>query len=107
MENMKNNTKLLTLGQNIKEIRKNLNLTQDEFSEKLDITSNFLSRVENGYVGISIDNVINICKLANCSPSSLFKGIIELPAIIDKYEQLNSANKLIIEKMIIYLLEAQ
>ncbi len=107
MENIDNSTKLLILGQNIQQIRKSLNMTQDEFSEKLNITSNFLSRVENGYVGISIDTAISICQLADCSPINLFRGIIETSNITDKYELLNSKNKATIELLITHLLDTQ
>ena len=60
---MKDNAKMIILGQNIREIRTNLNLTQDEFSEKLDITPNHLSKIENGNVGVTVDTIINICKI--------------------------------------------
>lgn len=36
------------LGNNIKNIRKNADLTQEEFSEKLGVTPQFLSAVERG-----------------------------------------------------------
>ena len=57
----------IIVGQNVREIRKNLNLTQEEFAEKLNINAQFLSQIETGKAGISIDNAINICNTANCS----------------------------------------
>ena len=51
----------IIVGQNVREIRKNLNLTQEEFAEKLNINAQFLSHIETGKAGISIDNAINIC----------------------------------------------
>lgn len=104
---MKENTKLLILGQNIREVRINLNLTQDQFSEKLNITPNHLSKIENGNVGITIDTIINVCKIAHCSPINLFKGIIETSDIADKYALLNSTNKATIELLITHLLDTQ
>ena len=59
----------IIVGQNVREIRKNLNLTQEEFAEKLNINAQFLSQIETGKAGISIDNAINICNTANCSSS--------------------------------------
>ena len=61
----------IIVGQNVREIRKNLNLTQEEFAEKLNINAQFLSQIETGKAGISIDNAINICNTAKCS-SMLF-----------------------------------
>lgn len=47
IENL-NEFKSEILGNNIKSIRKNANYTQEEFSEKLGITPQFLSTVERG-----------------------------------------------------------
>lgn len=96
----------LVLGQNIKEIRKSLNLTQEEFAEKLNLNPNFISQVETGKVGISIDTVINICNTANCSSVNLFKGLINSPNtnINDIYELLNERDKSVIYQLITYML---
>ncbi len=102
-----NSTGNITLGQNIRDIRKNLNLTQEEFSEKLNINPQFLSQIETGKVGISIDTAINICKIANCSSTILFKGIINSSNISDNYELLNDRDKSVINQMIIYLLNSK
>lgn len=93
-----------TLGENIKYIRKKNKYTQEEFSEKLGITPQFLSSVERGVNGISIETAIKICQITKCSPMSLFKGIIETSSIEDKYELLSAKNKKVIDKMIEYLL---
>lgn len=92
------------LGQNIKEIRNGLHLTQEEFAEQLNINWQFLSKVENGKVGISLDTAINICNCAKCSPVQLFKNIINSPNIIDKYELLSERDKFVINQMINCLL---
>lgn len=99
------NFKSETLGNNIKEIRKKANYTQDEFSEKLGITPQFLSAVERGISGISLTTAIKICQIANCSPLVLFKNIIEISSLEDKYELLSDKDKQVIEKLIDYLLD--
>ena len=105
---MKNSTDNSTgnpiLGQNIKDIRKNLKLTQEDFAEKLNLNPQFISQVETGKVGISVDNVINICNTAKCSSVNLFKGLINSPNIIDKYELLSERDKNVINQMISFLL---
>ena len=98
------NTGNIILGQNIRDIRKNLHLTQEDFAEKLNINANFLSQIETGKTGISIDNLINICNVAKCSPTHLFKGLIQFDDIMDKYQLLNHRNKSIINQMIDYLI---
>lgn len=104
MANLNNNAKI---GQNIKDIRQGLELTQEELAEKLNINAQFLSQVETGRAGISIENAINICNVANCSSTQLFKGIINTPDIIEKYSLLSKRDKSIIDKMILYLLDTK
>ena len=58
MPNLNNS---IIIGQNVREIRRSLNLTQEEFAEELNINAQFLSQIETGKTGISIDNAINIC----------------------------------------------
>lgn len=100
---MKDNAKMIILGQNIREIRTNHNLTQDELSEKLNITPNHLSKIENGNVGITVDMIINICNITKCPLASLFKGIIQFSNINDQFELLDARDKDVVEKLIFYL----
>ena len=95
------------IGRNVKDIRKDLDLTQEEFAEQLNINAQFLSQVETGKAGISIDNAINICNTAKCSSVKLFKDLIKSPDIIDKYELLTDRDKSVINKMITVLLNTK
>lgn len=99
------------LGQNVRDIRTSLNLTQEQFSEQLNINTNFLSQVETGKAGISLDTVINICNTANCSSVKLFKNLIHSPNIstniAEQYELLCERDKSVINKMIAYLLNTE
>lgn len=102
-----NSTGNIVLGQNVKNIRKKLHLTQEEFAEQLDLNPQFISQIETGKVGISIENAINICNIANCSSSNLFKGLINSPNVIDNYELLNDRDKSVVTQMITYLLNTK
>lgn len=97
----------ITLGQNIRDIRKGLNLTQEEFAEKLNLNPQFISQIETGKIGISVDTVINICNTANCSSVNLFKGLINSPDTIDKYELLSDRDKSVVTQIITYLLNTK
>ena len=97
----------IIIGRNIKNIRKDLDLTQEDFAEKLNINAQFLSQVETGKAGISIDNAINICNTANCSSIRLLKDLIKSPDIIDQYELLTDRDKSVINKMITVLLNTK
>ena len=104
MANLDNN---IIIGRNIKNIRKDLDLTQEDFAEKLNINAQFLSQIETGKAGISIDNAINICNTANCSSNKLFKTLIKSPDTIDNYELLTDRDKTVINEMIKILLDTK
>ena len=95
------------ISDKIRNIRKFNKLTQEEFAEKLNINAQFLSQIETGKAGISIDNAINICNTANCSSNKLFKTLIKSPDSIDNYELLTDRDKTVINEMIKILLEAK
>ena len=103
MENIENTNSAgnTTLGQNIRNIRKRLNLTQEEFAEKLNLNPQFVSQVETGKVGISI------CNLANCSSVAIFHGVLKSPSVVENYELLTSRDKSIIDQMITCLLNTK
>lgn len=102
-----NSTGNIILGQNIREIRKSCSLTQEEFAEQLNLNPQFLSQVETGKVGISVDTVINICNTANCSTINLFKGLINSYDTIDKYNLLTDRDRAVVNQMIDYLLNTK
>ena len=58
---------LIRIGNNIKNIRLNLNLTQDELADKLNIDQTTLSKYELGKSLIQIDPLIGLSKLNNYS----------------------------------------
>lgn len=57
-----------SIGKIIKTLRTNKNLTQEELSEKIDISKNYLSKVERG---LSVLNVESFLKMAHVLGFSL------------------------------------
>ncbi|MCR4584180.1 MAG: helix-turn-helix domain-containing protein [Lachnospiraceae bacterium] len=64
----------LALGKRIRKIRKESDESQLEFAEKVSISSNFLSEIENGKKGLSCENLYNICESAKISADYLLFG---------------------------------
>nr|WP_317359446.1 helix-turn-helix transcriptional regulator [uncultured Tyzzerella sp.] len=64
----------ITIGARIKEQRKKLNLTRETFSEKISISPQFLSEIENGKKGMSIETLYKICNTFNISADYLLFG---------------------------------
>ena len=48
----------VALGRRIKAMRQNLEMTQEEFAERLNCTNSHLGKIENGKGGISIELLV-------------------------------------------------
>ena len=64
-------------GENLRKLRKNANLTQDELSEKLDISQKHLSKIETGNQFASAQLISKIANVLEINPSQLFEVLDE------------------------------
>ena len=110
---MKNQEKLykIALGENIRKIRKRINLTQDAFSEKIGIEPSSLSNIENGKSFPSALTIIQIQEEFNIGAEEIFdfeflKEANSVENNIEKAIKRLSVNKKRILWKIMRLLEA-
>lgn len=83
---MKDNDKILRIiGNNIKSARTQKGYTQGFLSEKLNTSDKFISMIERGESGLSINNLVNICEILDIEPNSLFNGVFKYNDNKDKY----------------------
>lgn len=50
------------IGKRIRRVRESNDFTREQFSEKIDITPQFLAELENGTKGMSFDTLSRICR---------------------------------------------
>ena len=62
------------IGANIRTARMRADLTQEEMSEKIGVTPQYLSDLERGLVGTSIPTLIMICNSLNVSSDFILFG---------------------------------
>ena len=62
------------IGERIKEARRSKNLTQEELSEKMDLSVAFLSRVERGSSHINLKRLNQICDILEVSEGYILNG---------------------------------
>ena len=72
-----NNNVLETIGNNIKIIRLSRGITQEQMAEKLNRSINFVSLIELGKSGMSVETIVDICNVLDINTESLFKGLID------------------------------
>lgn len=71
---MKVNNQYQSMGNRMKLRRKELRIKQSELAEKLDISNNHISSIENGREKPSLDMFLKICEELNVTPDYLLLG---------------------------------
>ena len=90
-------------GSILKEYRNNLNLTQAELAEKLEISEKYVSRVETGNGGISKETLAKYMNILGISPNTMYKEFINNPRIKTEIEISERINGLSQDKLNIIL----
>jgi len=62
------------IGERIRKLRKNQNLTREELAEKSEISSKFLYEIEMGRKGLSADTLLKIARTLSCSCDYILTG---------------------------------
>ena len=108
---MIDNDKILKIiGNNIKIARRQKGYTQERLAEELNTSDKFVSMIERGASGLSITNIVNLCKILNIEPNTLFNGIVDYSNdkdtyIVNSLSTLTSADKDFIISVIQYVLK--
>ena len=76
------------LGRRIRERRRELGLTQLEFADRVGISSQHLSNVENGRTKLSMHLMVAIATEMNCSIDDLFFNLDSKAVSRDVYKEI-------------------
>lgn len=75
-------------GQRVKEVRKALNLTMEEFGKSLGVTKAAISNIENGTRGLTDQMFLSICRVYNVNEEWLRSGTGEMFVPMTRDEQI-------------------
>ena len=75
-------------GQRVKEVRKALNLTMEEFGKSLGVTKAAISNIENGTRGLTDQMFLSICRVYNVNEEWLRSGAGEMFVPMTRDEQI-------------------
>ncbi len=97
----------VAIGNRIRISRENSGLTQEELAERLDLSAQFISTIERGVAGASLETVINLCDTLHVSSEWILRGRTVTPSadtIVSKLmllspAQLSSVDRLTDELM--------
>lgn len=112
-ENITEPSVLKTLGENIRKVRLLKGLTQENLASDLQKSVNFVSLLENGKTGLSIQTLVDICKALDIDANTLFAGIVPASEnapesfIIDSLNLFNDTDKTMVKNLITYIINSK
>ena len=66
-----------TIGKNIQRIRREKGLTQEQFAEKLGVSTNHLSSVERGAHQFRVETLVAAINILGCSADDIFCDVLD------------------------------
>jgi uncharacterized HTH-type transcriptional regulator in smaI restriction system 5'region len=68
------------LGENIRSLRLQLQITQEQLAERCDLHRTYIGAMERGDRNVSLNNIVKVAQALNVTPSELltYKSKIEL-----------------------------
>lgn len=102
----------IALGEKVKNIRLENNVTREILTENIDVSSRFLADVESGKVGVSLSTLKNICKYLGVSSDYLLnltesnEKYSEKTGLVNRINQLDEKYIPELNKIVIAFTEA-
>ena len=96
------------IGKRIQKARQEAGMTQAALAEKLDVNVQYISDLERGVVGTSIQTLISICSILRVSSDSILFGTADLPpqGVFQHLDKLSLNEYRIVESAVELMLEA-
>lgn len=91
------------IGARVRTIRQRAGLTQEQFSERIDVTSAYISELERGMVGVSVSTIKRIAAEFGVSCDYLIMGCSaenDVTHIADKLQHLSPDQTILLENII-------
>lgn len=85
--------------------RKQLNLTQTELAEQLEISDSHISNIERGKYFHKMTNIVKICTILNCNADYIFSGVLK-HSIADNIIDLLSSLSIEEQKIALLLIDS-
>lgn len=82
----------INIGERLREIRENMHMTREEFSEKIDITDSFLGQIERGERSLSVKTLKKVVKYTGASADYLLFGKNSKNDILNKINNILELN---------------
>jgi len=84
---MNREREIKNLGNNIKRLRLERGMTQEEFAEEIRKTANYVSLIENAHKMANLQTLFDIAEVFNVSIKELFEPCEKVEGKIKKYKK--------------------
>lgn len=98
----------IVIGKRIRERRRSRNLSQEQLADLIDKSTVFVSNLENGKKGASLESIINICLVLDLSLDELITGAPKtyedeyVDAVISVFQRCTDREKHFLSELVIY-----
>lgn len=99
---------IIKIGKNIQEIRKSYGYTQEKLAEKIDVSTRYISDIEQDKSKPSYEILVRICNLFQIGLDSIFSEYLDINDnnkvnyTLTGYEDLSDNDKRTIDYLIMY-----
>lgn len=104
---------LQIIGKNIKRIRLLRGFSQENLASDLQKSVNFVSLLENGKTGLSVQTIIDICNALDIDANAIFEGVITISNtkedtfITNSLNLFNKNDKTMVTNLITYIINSK
>jgi len=98
----------IVIGKRIRERRRSRNLSQEQLADLIDKSTVFVSNLENGKKGASLESIVNICLVLDLSLDELITGAPKtyedeyVDAVISVFQRCTDREKHFLSELVIY-----
>jgi len=64
----------MNIGENLRQLRAEKNISQDEVAEKLGLSQGYFSKIENNTKRLSVEQVFELSQILDCSTDAIIIG---------------------------------
>ena len=96
----------IAIGRRIQQSREQAGLTQEELAERIDRSTQFISTIERGLAGPSLETVLHLCEVLGTSTEWILRGRAPLSesnllavSLLEKLSALSPAQLLFYDQM--------
>lgn len=93
------------IGIRILQRRKQLNLTQAELAEQLEISDSQISNIERGKYFPKMTNIVKLCTILDCNADYIFSGVLK-HSVADNIIDLLSSLSIEEQKIVLLLIDS-